>query len=76
MAFLGLGLKNDVSAIQVAEVPSTRYEIHFVGGNHTENRYTWMTLRYQNGVRRSYTVERRDWGINPAYLYTYSYTTY
>ncbi|GAB2022387.1 hypothetical protein RyT2_14610 [Pseudolactococcus yaeyamensis] len=72
---LGLGAKNVVSAAQIADVANTRYEIWYVyGGSSTT--YTWRTLNFRNGFRYTTSAERRDYGINPGYLYTYHYTTY
>lgn len=71
----GLGAKNVVSAVHVATVANTRYEIYYVMGG-TNISYTYKELRYPNGFTYSTTRERKDYGVNPAYLYTYHYKTY
>ncbi|GGE32428.1 hypothetical protein GCM10011510_12160 [Streptococcus himalayensis] len=75
LILMGLGAKNIVSAIQVAEVLNTRYEIYLVMGN-TRTSYTYRTIQFRRYYTSYITSERRDYGINPGVLYTYHYNTY
>lgn len=73
---LGLGVKNTVSAVQVADVVDTRTETMYAWGG-TDTSYTWRTLYYRNGFRYRVTSEFRMLGIaTSAWVYTYHYTTY
>ena len=74
-SLLALGIKNTVSALQMASVPRTRYEIYYVMGG-TNVSYTWFDLTFRRGYSAWTTTERRDYGINPGILYTYHYSTY
>ncbi|MDR1606753.1 MAG: hypothetical protein LBS41_06570 [Streptococcaceae bacterium] len=71
---LGLGVKSTVSAIQVATVTRTKYEILYVyGGSSTS--YTYTDVYFRNSFYcSSVETSRRDYGINPGYLTTYGYT--
>lgn len=75
VALFILGAKNVVSAYRVADVPHTRYEIYHVMGTTTVN-YSWRTIRYNRGYTYTTTRVRKDYGVNPAFLYTYHYNTY
>lgn len=75
LALLGFGVKNAVSAAQVATVPNTRYEIWYVYGGSNVS-YTWRQLNFNQGYNYTTTSIRQDYGINPGYLYTYHYTVY
>ena len=70
-----LGIKNTVSALQVASVPRTRYEIYYVVGG-TKVTYTWRDLTFRNGYTYWISMQRQDYGINTGLLYTYYYRTY
>lgn len=74
---LGLGVKNTVSAVQVAEVVNTRTEALNIASGLVNTSYTWRTLKYRNGFRYRVTSEHRMLGIMvSARVYTYHYTTY
>lgn len=75
-SLFGLGIKNTVSAVQVADVINTRTETMYAWGG-TDTTYTWKTLHYRNGFRYRITGEHRMLGLMvSAWVYTYHYTTY
>lgn len=74
-SLVGLFGGTAVSGAQVATVLNTRYEIHYVFGP-TTNHYTWKDLYYNKGFTQRVSSVRKDYGMNPAFLYTYHYTTY
>lgn len=76
-SLFGLGIKNTVSAVQVADVINTRTEALNIASGLVNTSYTWRTLEYRNGFRYRVTSEHRMLGLMvSAWVYTYHYTTY
>lgn len=73
LALFGFGVKQVVSAAQVASVPATRYEVWYVYGGKKVS-YRWKQLNFKNGFSYRTTSRRYDDGVNPGYMYTYHYT--